>query len=201
MIIGVDCDGVLTDMSAFILTCGGKWFNRAPSDPSGYGVTDAFGCTEREEIQFGLHYFFKYCRSWPPREGAVETVKKLNGEGHTLYEISARKFVTMRNPLGAYSRHLYRSWLRKHGLPFDGIYLCSESNAAEEKLAYCRDCRAELMIDDRPDVTLLLAENGIPVLLFDAPYNQNFEHPNVARVYSWDQVYTAIQNFHDLFTT
>ena len=188
MIIGVDCDGVLTDMSAFILSCGEKWFKRPPSDPSGYGVMDAFGCTEREEFKFGLRYFFKYCRSWPPREGAVETIRRLNDDGHTLYEISARKFVTMKNPLGAYSRFLYKAWLRKNDFQFSGIYLCAEKGAAEEKLAYCRDCGAEVMIDDRPDVALLLAENGIPVLLFDAPYNQSFEHPNVVRVHSWNDI-------------
>lgn len=56
MIIGVDCDGVLTNMSAYILTYGEKWFKRSPSDPSGYGAMDAFGCTEREEFKFGLRF-------------------------------------------------------------------------------------------------------------------------------------------------
>ena len=198
MIIGVDCDGVLTDMSSFILTCGELWFKRAPSNPSGYSIVDAFGCTQREEIKFGLRYFFKYCRNWPPREGAVETVSALNDESHVLYEISSRKFVTMRNPLGAYSRFLYKTWLQKNGFHFQGIYFCAESEAAEEKLAYCRDCGAELMVDDRSDVALLLAENGIPVLLYDAPYNQDFEHPNVVRVYNWNDIYNAIQGFSDL---
>lgn len=67
MIIGVDCDGVLTDMSAFILKCGKKWFKRAPDNPNGYSVTGVFGCTEKEETKFGLRYFPQYCRSWPPR--------------------------------------------------------------------------------------------------------------------------------------
>ena len=197
MIIGVDCDGVLTDMSAFILKYGKKWFKRAPDNPNGYSVTDVFGCTEKEETKFGLRYFPQYCRSWPPREGAVETVNKLNSAGHTLYEISARKFVTMKNPLGSYSRFLYKAWLRKNAFHFDGICLCAENGAAEEKLAYCRACGVELMIDDRSDVALLLAENGIPVLLFDAPYNQNFEHPNVIRVYSWNDIYITILNYRE----
>lgn len=55
------------------------------------------------------------------------------------------------------------------------------------------------MIDDRIDVFFLIAENGIPVLLFDAPYNQGFDQPNVFRVFDWSDIYSAVLWFHDLF--
>ena len=49
------------------------------------------------------------------------------------------------------------------------------------------------MIDDKPEVALHLAENGIKVLLFDTRYNQKIEHDNVVRVYNWIDIYEKIK--------
>lgn len=192
MRIGVDCDGVLTDMSAYICEYGEKWFKRKPTNPSGYSVSEVFGCSDREEFKFGLKYFFFYCKKWPPREQAVDIVKKLNAEGHTLYEITARKFVTMKNPLGWYSRFLYERWLKKNEFCFDDIYFCSEEFASEDKLAGCMKYKVDVMVEDRDNVALYLANNGVRVLLFDAPYNQGVSHENIVRVKCWEDVYEEI---------
>ena len=49
------------------------------------------------------------------------------------------------------------------------------------------------MIEDKPDVAKLLDQNGIHVLLFDAPYNQQVEGENITRVYGWGEVYRVIR--------
>ncbi|MCM1333551.1 MAG: hypothetical protein NC084_01820 [Bacteroides sp.] len=192
MIIGVDCDGVLTDMTAYICRYGEKWFKRKPVDPCGESVSEIFGVSEKEEFRFGLRYFFTYCRKWPPRENAAEVVEKLGQCGHIPYQITARKFVTSHDPLGAYSRYLYRQWLRKNGFHFRGIFFCSEKNALEDKLAGCRKLSVDVMIDDRSDIALHLAKNGIRVLLFNTPYNQGTEGENIIRVYDWNDVFEKI---------
>lgn len=192
MIIGVDCDGVLTDMSAYIYEYGEKWFKRKPVNPDGCNVSEIFSCTDKEEFRFGLRYFFTYCKKWSPREGAVETVNRLHDDGHSLYEITARKFVTMQNPLGWYSRYLYEHWLKKHNFRFDDIFYCSESKTREDKLTGCRKFSVDIMIDDRPDIALYLADNGVKVLLFDTRYNQNVSHENIVRVYNWNDIYKKI---------
>lgn len=192
MRIGVDCDGVLTDMSAYICEYGEKWFRRKPTNPSGYSLSDVFGCTEEEEFRFGLKYFFFYCKKWPPRNRAVDIVKKLNNDGHSLYEITARKFVTKKNLLGWYSRLLYKKWLKNNEFHFQDIYFCSEEFASEDKLAGCRKYQVDVMVEDRDNVALYLAENGVKVLLFDAPYNQGVEHENIVRVTCWEEVYREI---------
>lgn len=192
MIIGVDCDGVLTDMSAYIYEYGEKFFKRKPVNPDGYSTSEIFDCTDKDEFLFGLRYFFTYCKKWPPRENASEIISKLKDDGHDLYEITARKFVITHNPLGWYSRYLYEHWLKKHGFDFKDIFYCSESNAPEDKLKGCLKYSAELMIEDKPDVALHLADNGIKILLFDARYNQNVNHDNIIRVYDWNDVYEKI---------
>ncbi len=192
MIIGVDCDGVLTDMSAYIYEYGEKWFKRKPVNLDGCNTSEIFACTEKEEFRFGLRYFFTYCKKWPPREGASEIISNLHNDGHILYEITARKFVTMHNPLGWYSRYLYEHWLQKHDFRFDDIFYCSENKACKDKLTGCRKFSVDIMIDDRSDVALYLADNGIRVLLFDTRYNQRTSHENIIRVYSWNDVYKKI---------
>ena len=38
-------------------------------------------------------------------------------------------------------------------------------------------------------------ENGIAVLLFDAPYNKDVKHKNIIRVSDWDEIYRRIWDF------
>ena len=188
MKIGVDCDGVLTDMSAYICKYGEMYFHRKPGNLAGYGTREIFGCSAKEDIRFGLRYFFTYCKKWPPRAGAAEVINRLHGEGHKLYEITARMFVTQKNPLGWYSRHMFRNWVKEYGFQFEDICFCAEERAPEDKLSGCRKYGVDLMIDDKPEVALYLADHGIRVLLFDTLYNQGTEHENITRVYNWEDI-------------
>jgi len=192
MNIGIDCDGVLTDMSEYIFEYGEKWFKMKPVNPNGLNVSEIFECSEKEEFLFGLRYFFTYCKKWPPRKNSAKAIRKLRREGHKLYQITARKFITQNNPLGWYSKLVYKKWLENNGFKFNGIYFCSESRATDDKFRGCMKFSVDVMIDDRPDVALFLAENGIKVFLYNTRYNQNVKHPNIERVYSWKDIYRKI---------
>lgn len=188
MKIGIDADGVLTDMSGFYSEYGEKFFKRKPSNLTGYSISEMFKCTPKQELEFGLRYFIKYCKDCPPREHCPEVIASLNHAGHDLYEITARKFVTKKNLIGWYSRKLFENWLARYQMEFKDIFYCSESSAPTDKLNGCKRFSIDIMIDDRPNVALHLAENGIKVLLFDAKYNQNVAHKNIIRVADWEDV-------------
>lgn len=193
MKIGIDADGVLTDMSRFNLECGKEYFKREAKDPCAYGIREMFECTERQEFKYGLKYFFKYCRSCPPRENCAKVLSLLNDDGNELYEITARKFITMKNPLGLYSRRLFLKWTKRYKMEFKDFFYCSESNSPEDKLNGCRKFGVNIMIDDKPEVAYFLAQNGIMVLLFDAPYNQTVNGTNIIRVSDWNDVYRKLK--------
>lgn len=194
MIIAVDADGVLTDMSSYCLKMGEKYLRRTASNPQAYSWEEMFETSFREIVCYGIRIFIKYCKECAPRENAQSVIARLNQEGHVLYEVTARKFVTMRNPLGAYSRSMLLKWYEKHGFRFKQILFCSEQNTAVEKTESCLSIQAEIMIEDRPEVAKYLAENGITVLLFDAPYNQEVSGERIVRVRSWDEVYEWINS-------
>lgn len=193
MNIGIDTDGVLTDLYAYNYSIGKKVLKREPDNPTGYDVRAMYGISVKQELLIGLKYFFRYCKKCPPREGAVEVIGRLNAEGHQLYEITARKFVTKKTMLGKYSKHLLMKWYKRYGMHFAKIILCSEEHSPEEKLAGCIRSGVTLMIEDKPEVVELLDKNNIRVLMFDAPYNREVTGENVTRVKSWAEVERIIQ--------
>lgn len=192
MIIGIDADGVLTDMSGFNYKYGEIHWGHKPVKPDGYTTAELFGVSRSQELVFGLKYFREYCCKLEPRRHTREINRRLNSDGHILYEITARKFAVMNNPLGSFSRHLFKSWIRDNKLHFEDIFFCSERNTPAEKYAICQKISADIMIDDNPDIAMFLAQRGITVLLFDAPYNKNVTHKNITRVHDWDEIYRFI---------
>lgn len=192
MVIATDADGVLTDMSGFNFVYGERFFGHAPTDPSGYTTAEIFGESKRREFLFGLRHFYDYCSRLSPRENAVEVCGKLCSGGNELYVITARKFSTQHTPLGALSRRLFRKWVEKNDFRFNDIFYCSEVGTPPQKLGFCRRISADIMIEDNGDTALYLAENGIKVLLFDAPYNQDISHENIVRIFSWNDIFAVL---------
>ena len=193
MKIGIDTDGVLTDLYAYNYNLGKNVLKKKLVNPSGYNMEEMFGVGIGWKLIHGLKCFFQYCKEWEPREHAAEMIQKLNQDGHQLYEITARKFVMMRNPLGSYSRRLLEDWYQKHGMEFRKIVYCSESGAPQEKYKACVENNCHIMIEDKPDVAEYLIEKGIKVILFDAPYNQAVTGKLMVRVHDWLETYEVIQ--------
>lgn len=192
-VVGVDADGVLTDMSKFNIEEGMKYFKKEPVDPSAYHTRDIFGVSKTAETIYGLRGALqKYCTKIPPRPQCQTVISKLNEEGIELHEITARKFTTFKNVIGFYYRSLFENWLKKNKLNFKSIQYCSETFSPRDKLLGCRKLNVDVMVEDKPDVALYLAEKGTKVLLVDAPYNQGLEHENMIRVFSWNEIYTLI---------
>lgn len=192
MIIGVDADGVLTDMQAFNYTYGKEFFRKKIVNPEGYSVREIFEISKFAELLYGIKYFPKYCKEWKPRKGASEVINRLLMEGHSVHEITARKFVTSKTILGKYSKSWFETWCQKYHFHFDSITFCSEKKGMVDKYRACMRLKVDLMIDDRPEIVMYLARHEIPVLMMDAPYNQKVRHKNVTRVFGWEEIYQEI---------
>ena len=201
LIVGVDADGVLVNMHGFNVREGKKYFKKDPVNYSAYSPKEMYNVSKKEEFMFGLKVFNKYCIDEPPIDYAVEVITKLNQEGCELHEITARKFTTFRNFWGSIYRKMFEKWLKRHNLQFKSIQYCSETHSPRDKFMACMKLDVDVMIEDKPEVALYLAENGVKVLLVDAPYNYGLKHPNMIRVYDWNQIYDEIQKLKKAKTT
>lgn len=195
LVIGVDADGVLTDLSAFNIREGKKYFKKEPINPNAYYTRDIFGVSKKQEDFYGLRGALnKYCKEEPPRNGAVDTINAFANKGVKFHEITARKFTTYNGILGKYYRKLFENWLNKYNFKFESIEYCSEKYSLRDKLMGCSKLKVDLMIEDKPDIAMFLANNGIKVLLFDAPYNKEISHNNIIRVKDWYEISDIINN-------
>lgn len=81
------------------------------------------------------------------------------------------------------------AWLARHGIP------AAEITSAEDAAAKARHAAEKgitLFVDDQPEPALKIAEQGIEVLLLDAPYNQGCSHPHIRRVRDWHEIQALV---------
>lgn len=199
LIIGIDADGVLTDMYNFNKINGMKIFKRPIKNENGYDINEMFECNKKEFIKYGLKSFIKYCTKCEYREDAAIVINKFKNSNFDVHNITARMFATDRNILGSLSRHMLEDCNRKNGIVFDSIQYCSEKFSERDKLLACHKLNVDIMIEDKPEVALKLANNGIRVLLFDCPYNQDIFHDNITRVYTWKQIDMEVNKIANVY--
>ena len=81
MRIGIDIDGVLTDIEAFMIDYGSKFCvdNNLPLNinPGHYDDVKMFGWTDEQAVEFWRTYIIKYFTEYPVRYFAKEVIKKL----------------------------------------------------------------------------------------------------------------------------
>ena len=92
MRIGVDIDGVLTDIEKFEIECGGKYFyglNKPLVNPKGYGTYEVFKLTEKQDNIYWKTAIYDYIKE-PARRFAGEVLGELLRKGHEVFIITNR---------------------------------------------------------------------------------------------------------------
>lgn len=193
MRIGIDIDGVLTDIERWQLDYGSKYyyenFGKDIINSKGYDTPEIFGASTLQDKGFWAKYFKDYAMNVEIRAFADEVTRKLKDDGHELYIITAR---------GAKSSHsadvmsyeenkmIVEKWLNERKIVYDRLIL-SEDN----KLNVCLDNKIDIMIEDCPNNILNISKK-IPVICFDTRYNQECTNDNIIRCYSWYDIYAKI---------
>ena len=62
----------------------------------------------------------------------------------------------------------------------------------KSKAQVCKSLGVDVFIEDALEHALPLANNGIPVLLFDRPWNRGQEPANTTRVFSWSGILRSL---------
>ena len=190
-VVGCDADGILTNLSDHNLREGKKVFKRDPIKSNGYSLEEQFDLSNIPKLILyskAFKIYINYCNNEKPREYVSEVINELKQENFDFNSITARKFATSNSSLGKLARKMFKQWLKKYDINFSTFNFCSEDRSPEEKLLSCKKLNVDAMIEDKPEVALYLANNGIKVIMIDAPYNLDTNHENIIHVSDWLQV-------------
>ena len=192
MRIGIDIDGVLTDIETFLLDYGSKYCveNNIPlniAEEIDYDESKTFGWTDEQAIEFWNEYIIHYFTEYKPREFAKEVITKLKEEGNEIYIITARNEYGVPREYTNDVKKLTEEWLKKNEIPYDKIIFSSGS-----KLPYTRGNYIEVVIEDNPENIKDIAQTT-PVICYNNFYNKDVDGKNITRAYSWYDVYNILK--------
>lgn len=196
MRIGIDIDGVLTDIEQWQLDYGSKFYfekyNKQILDNEGYETTDIFKVDSKLDDEFWTEYFKDYSINVDVRKLASEVIKKLKQDGNEIYIITARGSFLSHSAnvmLFEENKNIVLEWLRKNEIEYDKIIF-----SPEDKLSICIENNIDVMIEDKVD-NINKISSRIPVICFHAGYNKNCIGDNIIRCYSWYDIYSKIKWF------
>lgn len=131
-----------------------------------------------------------YHQELDSRRWLKDTLKKLYQRGHLLYLVSNRHVLIL-----PYTT----VWLRKIGiLPYlSGVIHNSYTQKpyASFKTREAKRLKLDLFLEDALDYAMPVAQSGIPVILFDRPWNQAKNlSKNIYRVDDWKGADQVIKN-------
>ncbi len=192
MKIGIDIDGVLTNIEQWQLDYGSKVFfeqyKKSISNSNGYDIKEIFDVESRLDDEYWEKYLYEYAKKEPARKFSGEVTNKLKEDGNEIYIITARYFTDRNDENGQKMRDIVINWLKEYNIYYDKIIF-----SPDEKLDVCIENNIDLMIEDKVENINNISQK-IPVICFDARYNKECIGKNIYRCYSWYDIYAKIQN-------
>ncbi len=169
MRIGIDIDGVLTDIEQWQFDYISKYYfeeyGKTISNPRGFFTNEIYNSTFEEDNNVWEITMKEYVKE-PPRKFANEIIKKLKDKGNEIYIITAR-CVGLSN-LDKYQMEIIvKDWLKKYNIYYDKIIF-----SPEDKLEICLENKIDIMIDDSP-INVTKISKKLPVICFNALYNEH----------------------------
>ena len=194
MKIGIDIDGVLTDIEQWQLDYGSKFYYEnyglEIKNYKGYETNEIFDVDIKLDDEFWNKYFREYSINVEARKFANEVIDKLKEDGHEIYIITARgSFLSHSADVMTIeeNRNIVLNWLKINQIHYDNIIF-----SPEDKLEICKQNNIDLMIEDKPK-NINTISNEIPVICYHANYNEQCNGKNIYRCYSWYDIYRKIK--------
>ncbi len=190
MKIGIDIDGVLTDFETWQLETGEKFFSqygKTIKNRKGNDTMDIFDTDEETNKLFWDRHLFDYAENEPARENAAEIIKKLSQDNHQILIITSRSCSKRQLPVKDRMRKTVKWWLENNDIYYDQLIF------ANNKLKTCLDNQIDVMIEDS-DYHVMPISEKLPVICFNAGYNEHCQGENIFRVDDWRQIYQIVQN-------
>ncbi len=195
MRIGIDIDGVLTNVEQFSVDYFSKYLVENNIDymlkEPDYLVSKAFGVDHAIENDFWKTMLIYYSENEPARAFASEVIDKLISDGHEIYIITARWTASRDDEVGENMRNTVKNWLDKNNIHYHKLIFSKASK--ERKVDEISENKIDLMIEDSPNNILELSKY-VKVICYYANYNRNISGKNIIKCYSWYDIYKTIKN-------
>lgn len=198
MNIGIDIDGVLTDVRKFTIEQGLKYCETNKKgkliNPDAYDSTDIFDWDEETDLDFWMKNIFLYAEKNSVIQGANENIKRLKKDGHIIYIITARWLAspeTKDESIQEKMRRTVKEWLAKNNIIYDYIIF-----SEEDKSKYILENNIDVMIEDSPN-NLKNLSKLTKMICYDWTYNKDIENNNIYRCYNWDEIYNKISEMNN----
>ncbi len=179
--ICIDIDGTLTSPYHFIYYLN-EMYNKEVTEEECTTV-DWSKLYEEDGESLINKFHERYMHSYEEAkllDGVKECIEYLDKENN-LYFVTARS-----NDL----EEITLRWLDKNELSNIETYLLGSNH----KIDKAKELECDIFIEDNPLNAMQLAQGGIKVLLIEANYNKNIQHPNIIRVKNWQQIIKEIKN-------
>lgn len=193
--IGIDIDGVLTDLEKWQLDYGSKFFyehyGKTIVDAKAYETINIFNNDKETDNKYWRECFMEYATNATPRSFANEVINRLRDEGYEVYIITARGSALSHSSLVLNrdeNEVATTNWLAKNGITYNKLIL-----APEDKLQICQENKIDLMIEDKV-ANINNISTKIPVICYNTGYNQECIGDNIYRCYSWYDIYAKIKS-------
>lgn len=142
-----------------------------------FDLDKIWGCTAEEAARRITEFVYSHGHTeLDAVEGSSEALLKLSGK-YELILITARHAARLSVTLPLIERHF-------NGL-FSALYFLGHE---KEKGELCLELGVSYMVDDGLHNAHSVGRRGIPVFLFDQPWNRHDLPPNTTRVAHWDEI-------------
>lgn len=180
MRLGIDIDGVIADSLQTWVRELNRQFGQQKTLPEiiSYQFDKVYNVTWKKMDRFFRTNQELLLTNLAPVAEAKEYMELLK-QTHELYLITARPNLY---------RNLTISWLREHNIVYDELLMTDYG----DKTTFCHSAQIALVVEDSLENALALANEGIGVILFDAPYNQGTLPDKVLRRKNWPDVYRTV---------
>lgn len=189
MKIGIDIDGVLTNIEQWQLDDASKYYyekyKKQIINPKAYNTEKMFNMPGKDD-EWWFETIEEYLQQ-APRLYAAEIIKKLKQEQNEIYIITARNADESTTINQKTLEKETVAWLKKHNIIYDKLIFSSE-----DKSKTCNENKIDIMIEDKPE-NIIEVSKHIPVICYNASYNENCKGKNIIRCYSWYDIYVKIQ--------
>ncbi len=190
MRIGIDIDGVLTNIEQFQREKGKLYFKKELANEKGFDIKEMFNCSSSEMMSFWKKYLLSYSIKEPAREGFADVIKELHDEGNHIQIITSRYFTDKDDALGIVMKNIVKQWLSKNNIVYDEITFCGE-----DKSETIKKDNINVMIEDNINNINNLSKIT-NVIKFNNSYNEEY-YGEIASITEPKELKNVIMNLQD----